>query len=407
MLVLSTWVYIYTCVYIHCAFTPTHSHIYNAMKPYNLMRFDSIWERGTGMSLLSDRNLSNTTEKVVAEYIWIGQSGMDIRSMGIILDGPVDDISMLPRLNFDGAPREDSEVILYPQAIFKDPFRRGANILVLCNTYTPAGEPIVTNNRHAAAETFGHPDVVAEEPWYRIEQEYTLLPRDVNWLIGLPVGGYAGAQEPNYRGIGADIADSQYEACLYAGINIGGIEGGVMPGQWKFQVGPAVGISAGDELWVARYILARITESAGVVLAFDARLIQQGDRNRAGSRTNYSTESMRNDGGHEAIRKAIERIGLRAKEQIWAYYFTGCHETADINNFLWGFVSRGADIGVGRDPEEAGNGSLEYSRPASNLDPYVVTSLIAETTILWKPYYELALERVWRAVERAWRAVVG
>lgn len=25
--------------------------------------------------------------------------------------------------------------------------------------------------------------------------------------------------------------------------------------QWEFQVGPAVGISAGDEVWVARYIL--------------------------------------------------------------------------------------------------------------------------------------------------------
>ena len=25
--------------------------------------------------------------------------------------------------------------------------------------------------------------------------------------------------------------------------------------QWEFQVGPAVGISAGDQLWVARYIL--------------------------------------------------------------------------------------------------------------------------------------------------------
>lgn len=25
--------------------------------------------------------------------------------------------------------------------------------------------------------------------------------------------------------------------------------------QWEFQVGPSVGISAADELWVARYIL--------------------------------------------------------------------------------------------------------------------------------------------------------
>lgn len=70
--------------------------------------------------------------------------------------------------------------------------------------------------------------------------------------------------------------------------------------QWEFQVGPAVGISAGDEVWVARYILEvntnsntdqifvsinylfidvsvsvqRITEIAGVVLSFDPKPIQ-------------------------------------------------------------------------------------------------------------------------------------
>lgn len=30
-------------------------------------------------------------------------------------------------------------------------------------------------------------------------------------------------------------------------------------------------------------------------------------------------------------------------------------------------------------------GYFEDRRPASNMDPYVVTSMIAETTILWKP----------------------
>jgi len=29
----------------------------------------------------------------------------------------------------------------------------------------------------------------------------------------------------------------------------------LLRGQWEFQVGPVVGISAGDQLWVARYIL--------------------------------------------------------------------------------------------------------------------------------------------------------
>ena len=37
---------------------------------------------------------------------------------------------------------------------------------VMCDAYTPAGEPIPTNKRHNAAKIFSHPDVVAEEPWY-------------------------------------------------------------------------------------------------------------------------------------------------------------------------------------------------------------------------------------------------
>ena len=33
-------------------------------------------------------------------------------------------------------------------------------------------------------------------------------------------------------------------------------------------------------------------------------------------------------------------------------------------------------------------GYLEDRRPASNMDPYIVTSLLAETTILWEPTLE-------------------
>lgn len=33
-------------------------------------------------------------------------------------------------------------------------------------------------------------------------------------------------------------------------------------------------------------------------------------------------------------------------------------------------------------------GYLEDRRPASNMDPYVVTALLAETTILWEPTLE-------------------
>lgn len=33
-------------------------------------------------------------------------------------------------------------------------------------------------------------------------------------------------------------------------------------------------------------------------------------------------------------------------------------------------------------------GYLEDRRPASNMDPYIVTGLLAETTILWQPSLE-------------------
>ncbi|KAK2440411.1 glutamine synthetase nodule isozyme [Trifolium repens] len=356
------------------------------------------------MSLLSDLinlDLSYSTEKIIAEYIWIGGSGLDLRSKARTLPGPVTDPSQLPKWNYDGsstgqAPGEDSEVIIYPQAIFKDPFRRGNNILVICDAYTPAGEPIPTNKRHAAAKVFSHPDVVAEETWYGIEQEYTLLQKDVHWPLGWPVGGFPGPQGPYYCGAGADkafgrdIVDAHYKACLYAGINISGINGEVMPGQWEFQVGPSVGISAGDEIWAARYILERITEIAGVVLSLDPKPIK-GDWNGAGAHTNYSTKSMREEGGYEVIKKAIEKLGKKHAEHIAAYgegnerRLTGRHETADINTFLWGVANRGASIRVGRDTEKEGKGYFEDRRPASNMDPYVVTSMIADTTILWKP----------------------
>nr|XP_034919440.1 glutamine synthetase PR-2-like [Populus alba] len=61
------------------------------------------------------------------------------------------------------------------------------------------------------------------------------------------------------------------------------------------------------------------------------------------------------------------------------------HETEDISTFNWGFANRKASICVGRDIEREGKGYYEDTRPASNMDLHVATSMIVETTILWKP----------------------
>ncbi|KAM0070300.1 putative glutamine synthetase [Helianthus debilis subsp. tardiflorus] len=101
----------------------------------------------------------------------------------------------------------------------------------MCDAYTLAGKPIPTNKRRAAGKIFSNPEVEKEVPWYRIEQEYTM---DVNWPLGWPQGGFPGPQGPYYCGIGTDkafghdIVDAHNKACLYAGINISGINGEVM-----------------------------------------------------------------------------------------------------------------------------------------------------------------------------------
>ncbi|KAL0434497.1 UNVERIFIED_CONTAM: Glutamine synthetase leaf isozyme, chloroplastic [Sesamum latifolium] len=233
------------------------------------------------------------TDKIIAEYIWIGGSGIDVRSKSRTISKPVEHLLSFPSGTMTAQVLDRPlEKIVNPQAIFKDPFRGGNNILVICDTYTPAGEPIPTNKRYRAAQIFSDPKVTAEIPWYGIEQEYTLLQTNVKWPLGWPAGGYPGPQGPYYCGVGADksfgrdISDAHYKACLYAGINISGTNGEVMPGQWEFQVGPSVGIEAGDHIWCARYLLERITEQAGVVLSLDPKPIE-GDWNGAGCHTNY------------------------------------------------------------------------------------------------------------------------
>ena len=81
--------------------------------------------------------------------------------------------------NYDGsstgqAPGEDSEVIIKPQALFNDPFRGPPHVLVMCDCYTPKGEPIPTNTRFPANEIFNKG--LEHEPWFGIEQgEYSSL----------------------------------------------------------------------------------------------------------------------------------------------------------------------------------------------------------------------------------------
>merc|ERR1719487_1241961 len=332
------------------------------------------------------------TGKVQAEYVWI-DADQTCRSKCRTIATEKAKLGMLPDWNYDGsstgqAPGDDSEVIITPRAVYPDPFRGGDNILVLCDTYTPGGTPLPTNSRRAAKACF---DAMPKtKPWFGLEQEYTLFHLDKTTPLGWPQGGYPGPQGPYYCSAGADrsygrsVSDAHYKACLYANIAISGTNAEVMPGQWEYQVGPSVGIAAGDDMWMSRYLLQRVCEDFQVYVTLDPKPIP-GDWNGAGMHTNFSTEKMRKAGGLKDIVSAIKRLGTKHSEHIAVYgegnerRLTGAYETAPIDQFSFGVANRGCSVRIPRDTEAEGCGYLEDRRPSSNCDPYVVTSKIYQT----------------------------
>ena len=93
-------------------------------------------------------------------------------------------VDELPVWNYDGsstyqAVTDNSEVVLKPVSIFKDPFRKGDNILVMCETFNWKDKsfseqiPANTNFRHFAKTIYDKAPHL--EPWFGLEQEYTLF----------------------------------------------------------------------------------------------------------------------------------------------------------------------------------------------------------------------------------------
>jgi glutamine synthetase len=344
----------------------------------------------------SNKNFVNANaNKIRAEYVWIGngQAGGDLRSKGRTLDRPVTCVEELPDWNYDGsstnqAPGGNSDIIIKPRAIFRDPFRGEKDILVMCDAYYHDGTPIETNTRHNANKIFN--TGLEQEPWFGIEQEYIMFTKDKRPL-GFPTSGYPEAQGPYYCSAGAevafgrDIVEEHYEKCLSAGVKICGINAEVCPGQWEFQVGPCVGIDMGDHMWMARYILARVAEKHNVVISYDPKPVI-GDWNGSGSHTNYSTKAMREEGGYKVILEACEMLGKHIQEHMKNYgtgnerRLTGKHETQAMDKFSYGVADRGSSIRIPRQTELDGKGYLEDRRPASNACPYTVSGLIFKNT---------------------------
>lgn len=328
------------------------------------------------------------------EYVWIGGNN-ELRCKTKVVNGLVNSVDDLSDWNYDGsstaqAAGEDSEVIMKPCALFRDPFRGEHHKIVLCDTYTPKGEPLANNHRVWAKSVFDAK--LEEEPWFGLEQEYFLI----DPVIQNPLGfAEHKTQGQFYCSVGAEnafgrtIAERHLVACVHAGIKISGINAEVAPGQWEFQIGPCVGIEEGDHLWMARYLLERVAEMHGVSVNIDAKPLK-GDWNGSGCHTNYSTKNMREGTDEKTglmfIEEAVEKLSLKHKEHMDVYgtgndeRMTGAHETASYDTFSHGIANRGASVRIGNENYKNQKGYFEDRRPSSNCDPYLVTGMIFKTT---------------------------
>ena len=61
---------------------------------------------------------------------------------------------------------------------------------------------------------------------------------------------------------------------------------------------------------------------------------------------------------------------------------TGIHETSSFANFSYGTGNRAASFRIPTQVQhDDGKGYIEDRRPASNIDPYAVAAIIADTSI--------------------------
>ena len=351
--------------------------------------------------------------KHILEYVWIdADGGMRSKTRVVSLEEGVSASSSIlsdPRRwewSFDGsstgqATGTDSDVLIRPVAVYSNPFYKNdlaLAYLVLCDCYNKDGTPHATNARVRCAQT--EASCSTDEPLFGIEQEYILYDRakEIPYQWDTPGDPGCGGQGPYYCGVGGDrcfgrnIVDQHLQACLHAGIEICGTNAEVMASQWEFQVGPLPALQVSDQLWMARYILMRITEEHECCVTFHPKPMRTW--NGSGGHTNFSTRAMRSSQSSEAtdaidaIMDACTKLQANHAEHMEVYgnfneqRMTGLHETSSMHECTWGVSDRGRSIRIPRHVANQGYGYLEDRRPAANLDPYLVTERIMRTCCL-------------------------
>jgi glutamine synthetase len=144
----------------------------------------------------------------------------------------------------------------------------------------------------------------------------------------------------------AKIIEEHLDLRLAAGLNVEGINAEVATGQWEFQVFAKGAKRAGDEVWVARYLLERTAEKYNVWINWHCKPLGDTDWNGSGMHANFSNSVLRTCGSRETYEKICSAFQPRIKEHIAVYgadnhmRLTGKHETQSIDKFSFGVSDR-------------------------------------------------------------------
>jgi len=284
-----------------------------------------------------------------------------------------------PEWNFDGSSTKQAETgssdcILKPVRHYMTDGILNT-IYILCEVMNADGTPHKSNYRSQLGNE-------QEDLWFGFEQEYFIQKGIGEGVLGHdrkfldPQGKYYCGVGQNV--VGRDFVEQHTNMCLNYGIDITGTNAEVALGQWEYQVFSKGKLKAGDDLWMSRYFLHKLSEEYGYAITIHPKPLQYGEWNGSGLHTNFSNDYMRNVGGEEYFKSLFASFNARHTEHIKHYgshnelRLTGNFETQSIDKFSWGVSDRGASIRVPQQTAKEWKGYLEDRRPGSNADPYKI-----------------------------------
>jgi glutamine synthetase len=336
-----------------------------------------------------DEKSSNNSESLrQVEYVWLdGDKNFRSKSR-VISEYESLHLKNIPEWSYDGsstgqASTEESEIIIRPVCVCKCPFRKHGALIVLCATYDPQGAPTETNTYENAMRIFNQKRHLV--PSYGLEQEFFIV-RNGEKITTAPTSKH-------YCGVGngifhmeRELMEEFWSKALYAGLSVCGINAEVAKHQWEFQVGICVGEAAANNLLLARYVLGRVAEKYNCIIDYTPKpyyCIEWGC-NGSGCHTNFSTKHTMQRKGIIIINEYIEKLGTYHHKSMSLYgegnekRMTGANETSSFKRFTHSIGGRNVSVRIPIQVAKSSKGYFEDRRPASNCDPYIVTSSILQ-----------------------------